>query len=54
MDNLNWLSRDEIVSRLEKLGFCCYDHESIETLREALWVHDVSEEDQKLINGRMF
>lgn len=37
--NLNWLDRNEIVELLEGACIQCYDHESTETLKEALRVN---------------
>jgi len=39
MDNLNHISRRDIVVLLEDVGIACFDHEDTETLREALRVN---------------
>lgn len=34
---INWMEREEIVQVLENYGFCCYDSETTESLRNALF-----------------
>ena len=34
---INWMERSEIVTILENYGFCCYDSETTEELRKALF-----------------
>jgi hypothetical protein len=36
-EDLNWMDREELVSKLESIGIACYDHESNKELREALF-----------------
>ena len=36
IDNINWLSRQEVVALLESVGIVCYDSEGYEELKEAL------------------
>jgi hypothetical protein len=36
---INWLEREEIVILLENYGFACYDTESTDSLREALFLN---------------
>lgn len=36
---INWMEREEIVRVLENYGFCCYESETTDELREALFVN---------------
>lgn len=42
-DTIRAMSRDELVAHLEDRGFQCYDHETIDELREAA-LHDLEDE----------
>lgn len=34
---INWMEREEIVTVLENYSFCCYDSETTDSLRDALF-----------------
>ncbi len=34
---INWMEREEIVKILEHYGFCCYDSETTDFLRDELF-----------------